>query len=86
MNMDPRYYGCLNRRDSVASYPVQDGWYMDGHTRTPRMVSQPNFSYGKPCEFTQFQLTPESPANRDDVRCAGCARKQDLTKGAEIDA
>jgi len=74
MNLDPSYYACSNRRDFVASYPVADGWYMDGHTRTPRMVSQKTTGK-RDCQFTLFQLTPTSPANRDDARCADCSRR-----------
>lgn len=75
------HYGCHDRREFVASYPVQSGWYMDGYTRTPRMVSQPTFGK-RACQYTKFQLTTTSPANRDDPRCAGCKHK-DSTQGAE---
>lgn len=68
-------YGCHGRRDYVASYPVQDGHYLDGYTRTPRMVSQPTFGK-RDCQFTLSEL------GRDDARCEGCGRKE-LTKGAE---
>ncbi|NMM21828.1 MAG: hypothetical protein HHJ15_18065 [Rhodoferax sp.] len=77
MNLDPRYYACSNRRDFVSSYPVADGYYMDGHTRTPRMVSQPNFSYGKPCEYTKSAL------GMADAGCTDCRHKQQQLKGTE---
>lgn len=71
-------YGCHNRAE-FKPHIGQAGWYMDGHTRTPRMVSIPQ-TMAKACQYTKFQLTPTSPANRDDPQCTGCRHKQESTK------
>lgn len=57
--------GCFDRRAFAASMPVQSGWYMDGHTRTPRMVSVA--VRGQPgCQYTL------SPLGQTDPGCVGC--------------
>ena len=56
-----------NRGEFKAFMVVQDGWYMDGVTRTPRMVASP-FRMAKPC---QFQL--DDKYNLPD--CVGCSWK-----------
>ena len=58
-------YGCHNRAPFKASIPVQDGWYLDGYTRTPRMVAQP-FRMEPQCQYTHTEL------GRADQRCSEC--------------
>lgn len=57
--------GCHNRRPYRAILPLQDGWFMDGVTRTPRMVSVP-FRMSPECNYTLSAL------GQADPRCAGC--------------
>ena len=82
MNLNPDYYACYNRSNFATVYLVQDGWYLDGYTRTPRMVAQKTFGK-EPCQYTKFQLNPKQPRNRDDKRCAGCARNAYQIKAKE---
>ena len=57
--------GCHNRPPFRAVLPVQDGWFLDGTTRTPRMV--PWVIRAKPdCQYTLSDL------GRIDAGCAGC--------------
>lgn len=56
-------HGCHNRQDLKTSAIVQDGWWMDGTTRYPRMVSVP-VPMTKDCQYTR--LNPADPA------CTGC--------------
>lgn len=69
MQTETHRNGCHTRRDFVTSYPVQDGWYMDGVTRTPRMVSNPH-RMAKDCKYTHDKLVGSK-----DPACAGCPRK-----------
>lgn len=61
-------YGCHNRAEFKPMTPVQDGWYMDGHTRTPRMVAMPH-RMEKSCQYQHTEL------GQRDRRCTGCARR-----------
>lgn len=61
-------YGCFDRAPYLASTPVQDGWYMDGYTRTPRMVSMP-FRMSPDCNYTLTEL------GEKDEKCHGCKWK-----------
>lgn len=61
----PKPYACHNRREFKPYAVVQDGWFMDGVTRTPKMVAVP------------FRLTPgcvyrTSDLGQADPRCTGC--------------
>lgn len=47
--------GCHNRRPFRESQPVQDGHFMDGVTRFPKMVSQP-FRMNPDCQYTHTTL------------------------------
>ena len=59
-------YGCQTRPPlGSVPIPAQDGWYTDGHTRTPRLVPLP-FRMAKTCQYSREE------ANRSDPRCAGC--------------
>lgn len=58
-------YACKDRAAYAPSVPVQDGWYMDGYTRTPRMVPMP-FRMSPTCNYTETEL------GQADTRCDGC--------------
>ena len=58
-------YGCHNRKPFVSSVPVADGFYLDGYTRTPRMVPMP-FRMSKECEYRKTSL------GEADKNCTGC--------------
>lgn len=53
---------CNNRQPFKTSTVVQDGWYMDGVTRCPRMVKVKD-AMSKDCQYSK-----ETP----DERCVGC--------------
>lgn len=55
-------YGCYNRQPFKDSTVVQDGWFLDGVTRTPRMVKVKD-AMSKDCQYSNS--TP-------DERCTGC--------------
>lgn len=57
--------GCHNRAPYRESVPVQDGWFMDGVTRAPRMVAS-KFRMSPDCNYTHTEL------GQRDERCAGC--------------
>lgn len=59
-NMQP--YGCHNRPTQRLPVPVQDGWFLDGVTRVPRMVPWIN-PMSTDCKW-------ETRAT--DPRCIGC--------------
>ena len=61
-------YGCHNRAPYLTSIPVGDGHYMDGYTRTPRMVPMP-FRMSKDCEYSTSDL------GEKDKACDGCKWK-----------
>lgn len=59
-------HGCHNRPElGQVPRPVQDGWYMDGTTRAPRMVAV-SHAMTKDCQYTH------SEAGRADPGCEGC--------------
>lgn len=58
-------YGCHNRPEYRTTTAMQHGWYMDGHTRTPRMTAVP-FRMSRQCNYTHTYL------GRADSRCQGC--------------
>jgi hypothetical protein len=60
--------GCHNRRDFTRITPVQDGWFMDGVTRVPKMVAVP-FRMAMDCQYTKTAL------GQADKACHGCARR-----------
>ena len=65
MNTDTHRNGCHNRKPYRESVPVQDGWYADGYTRTPRLIASPVRST-KPCQYTKTAL------GQADKGCIGC--------------
>jgi hypothetical protein len=60
-----RLYGCHNRAPYASTLPTQSGWFMDGYTRTPRMVPMP-FRMSPTCNYTHTDL------GAADKRCTGC--------------
>lgn len=63
-------YACHNRPEFRTVMPAQDGWYMDGTTRTPRLVAVP-FRMAMDCRYTHTEL------GRVDGRCRDCKHKKD---------
>jgi len=61
--------GCFNRHEFRPGYYAQDGWYMDGYTRTPKMIWVP-FRMSQKCEYMLDQLV-----GKHDNKCAGCKWK-----------
>jgi hypothetical protein len=61
-------YGCFDRAPYLTSMPVADGHFMDGYTRTPRMVAMP-FRMSKDCNYTTTEL------GQKDEKCHGCKWK-----------
>lgn len=58
-------YGCHNRAEFRAVLPVQDGWWLDGKTRVPKMHGVP-FRMARECHYTHTDL------GQADARCTGC--------------
>jgi len=58
-------YACKDRAPFMRTIAAQDGWFMDGYTRTPRMVPMP-FRMAQTCQYTHSDL------GGADKRCAGC--------------
>ena len=67
--------GCHDRAPYRKSVPVQDGWFMDGVTRTPRMVSIPAVMAAD-CRYTHSGL------GQADSRCVGCKWRTDVAPKA----
>lgn len=63
--MSASTYGCRNRPEYRAVVVVQDGWYLDGTTRVPRMAAVP-FRQSPDCQYTHSEL------GRADAGCIGC--------------
>jgi hypothetical protein len=61
-------YGCFDRAPYLTSIPAQNGWFMDGYTRTPRMVPMP-FRMSKDCNYKTTAL------GEKDKGCDGCKWK-----------
>lgn len=66
--MTTRRNGCHNRRDFKTSMPMQDGWFMDGATRVPKMIAIP-FAMRKDCAYTHTALGQTDPG------CQGCKHR-----------
>ena len=58
-------YGCHNRTPFRDVYPVQDGHFMDGKTRVPRMTAAKHV-LSRDCQYTKSDL------GRVDPGCVGC--------------
>lgn len=63
--MTASLYGCHNRPPFRSVMPAQAGWYMDGHTRTPHMVSV-RHQNTTDCQYRHSQL------GKADPKCDGC--------------
>lgn len=61
--------GCHNRQPYRSTIPMQDGWYMDGHSRSPKMLSVP-FRMNPECVYTTSEL------GQADAKCSGCKWKK----------
>ena len=61
-------YGCRDRPPLRESHAAQDGWYQDGHTRTPRMVPVHD-PMTKSCQYAKDDKYA-------DPGCIGCSHKQ----------
>lgn len=61
-------YGCHNRPPFRSVLPVQDGYFLDGVTRVPRMIAVP-FRMSKDCQYTHTSL------GQADQGCAGCKHR-----------
>lgn len=61
-------YGCHNRPQYRNMLPVQDGWWMDGQTRVPKMIPSP-FRMSAECQFTHTTL------GQADPKCVGCKHR-----------
>lgn len=61
-------YACHNHPPYKSSMPMQDGWYQDGYTRTPKMRAVPH-SMAKDCRYTHTDL------GKADQRCDGCIHR-----------
>lgn len=61
-------YACHNRPPYRSSNPMQAGWFMDGVSRTPRMVAVP-FRMSPLCNYTHTEL------GQADERCTGCRHR-----------
>ena len=66
-------YGCHNRREFPANVMVQDGWLMDGQSRTAKMVAKP-FAMTRDCQYTKSEL------GRVDAGCTGCRHRLDTVQ------
>jgi hypothetical protein len=62
--------GCHNRPPFKTITPVQDGWFMDGVSRSPRMVAV-HFRMATACQYTHTTL------GQADQKCTGCKHKQE---------
>ena len=60
-------YACYNRPPFKTSAIAQDGWYMDGVTRCPRLVTVKHVMTTE----CQYSRDPMGYGQRDE-RCAGC--------------
>ena len=61
-------YRCFNHRPFRDTMMVQDGYYMTGDTRIPKMVKVP-FRMSRECEYSKTDL------GKADARCVGCDNK-----------
>lgn len=64
-------YGCHNRREYKDKLIVQDGWWLDGHSRIAK-VRQIPFAMSRDCKYTHTEL------GQTDTRCHGCKWRSGL--------
>lgn len=70
-----RRYGCFNRPPFRTVMPVQDGWYLDGVTRTPRLVAM-RHRMQPDCQYTHTEL------GQADAGCTDCKHRTTNPTGA----
>lgn len=70
--MSTRLNGCHNRAPFRTTLVVQDGWFMDGVTRVPRMVAAP-FRMAPDCRYTHTEL------GQADTGCTDCRHRHQPT-------
>lgn len=76
--MTTRPNGCHNRPPYSTSQPMQDGWYMDGVTRTPRMVYVPH-RMSTECQYSRDPMG----YGQQDPRCEGCRWRHPVSQDQE---
>ena len=64
-------YGCHNHPQRKPGYLAQDGWFLDGVTRTPRMVKVKD-AMSKDCQYSK-----DPALGQKDERCTGCKWRAD---------
>jgi hypothetical protein len=62
-------YGCYNRPAYREVSPAQDGYYLDGVTRTPRLTAVRHV-LSRDCQYTHSAL------GQADAGCQGCKHRQ----------
>lgn len=63
-----RLNGCHDRPPFRRVTPVQDGWFLDGDTRVPRMAPAPH-RMTTDCQYTRTKL------GQADAGCDGCKHR-----------
>ena len=61
--------GCHNRKPFQEKMVAQDGWFMDGVTRYPKMISS-EFRMSSGCEYSKTEL------GKKDNGCTDCKWRQ----------
>ena len=69
-------YACINRPPLRTSHPVQDGFFMDGHTRYPRMVAMAD-PMTKSCQYSRDD-------RYSDPQCAPCTNNAKAQMGETV--
>lgn len=66
--MSARLNGCHNRRQLQSKILVQDGWFIDGVSRLPKLTMIPD-PMTKDCQYTHTALGQQDPG------CQGCRHR-----------
>ena len=61
-------YSCKDRAPLRTRVVVADGWFQDGYTRTPKMISIPD-PMTKTCQYSKFDIY-------NDPQCQNCKHKE----------
>lgn len=77
-----RLNACHNRRPFKSFAVIQDGWFMDGVTRTPKMIASP-FRMSTECVYSAdtSNIARSGGLGAFDPGCAGCQWKQEVAHG-----
>lgn len=62
-------YGCKDRPAFRTVFPAQDGYFLDGVTRAPRLVPV-RFRMNPACQYTHTEL------GQADAKCTGCCHRE----------